>query len=156
MSYPGLSSAVLPLAALYFLLPSPRFLATIITLRYSLSNSVNTPPYFTIILKSYNCSKCAPVSLTLCLQYELFSTMSEAMLSPPPGTDLNDNAQSLIRGGVVSTWILAIIAVVLRFTSRRMARAGFWVDDWLMLPALTICTLLTSVAGVWRKRITYC
>lgn len=31
---------------------------------------------------------------------------------------------------------LAIIAVFLRFWSRRMKRAALWWDDWLMLPAL--------------------
>lgn len=52
---------------------------------------------------------------------------------------------------IVSTWALAVVAVVLRFVSRRIARAGFWIDDWLMLPARANCTLLTYVAGVWRK-----
>lgn len=81
--------------------------------------------------------------------------MSEAMLSPPSGVNLNGNAQLLIAGAVFSTWVLAVIAVVLRFASRRIAKAGFWVDDWLMLPALAICTLLTFVAGIWRLCISY-
>lgn len=71
----------------------------------------------------------------------------------PPGIDLNDNAQGKIAGFAASTWALAVIAVFLRFVSRRIARAGYWIDDWLMLPALAICTLLTFIAGVWRKLI---
>lgn len=73
------------------------------------------------------------------------------MIMEPTGVNLNQNAQAAIMGSILSTWALAVIAVILRFISRRIARAGFWVDDWLMLPALAICTFLTFVAGVWRK-----
>ena len=73
------------------------------------------------------------------------------MTMDPTGVDLNDDAQTALTGSIFSTWALAVTAVVLRFISRRIARAGFWIDEWLMLPALAICTLLTFVAGVWRK-----
>jgi predicted lysophospholipase L1 biosynthesis ABC-type transport system permease subunit len=71
----------------------------------------------------------------------------------PPGIDLYGNAQGAITGFVASTWALAVIAVILRFVSRRIARAGYWMDDWLMLPALAIYTLLTFIAGMWRTLI---
>jgi len=71
-------------------------------------------------------------------------------LAPPPGLNLNDEAQTKIVGSLFTTWTLAVIAVLLRFVSRKIAKAGLWVDDWLMLSALIICTLLTFIAGVWR------
>lgn len=74
-------------------------------------------------------------------------------LDPPPGLYLNDNRQAGITASMFVTWVLAFISVSLRFIARKLAKAGFWVDDWLMIPALTICTLLTFVAGIWRKSI---
>lgn len=32
--------------------------------------------------------------------------------------------------------VLAVIIVLLRFVSRRMAHANLWWDDWFMLPAM--------------------
>lgn len=55
---------------------------------------------------------------------------------PPPGTDLAANQQPEIIGSIIATWVFAVIAVALRFFARRVSRAGFWWDDWLMLPAL--------------------
>ena len=45
----------------------------------------------------------------------------------------NDNA--LIKGSIIATWALAVIAVCLRFVARRLSKARFWYDDWLVLPA---------------------
>ena len=57
--------------------------------------------------------------------------MSEQVstLFPP-----NENAR--IEGGPLATWALAVIAVCLRFTARRLSKAGFWYDDWFMGPAM--------------------
>ena len=57
--------------------------------------------------------------------------MSET--SYPPGLYSNKNAQ--IKGSVIASWALAVTAVCLRFTARRLSKAGFWYDDWLMVPA---------------------
>ena len=57
---------------------------------------------------------------------------------PPPGIDLTASKQPAIIGSIVATWAFAVIAVALRFFARRVSRAGFWWDDWLMLPALVI------------------
>ena len=57
--------------------------------------------------------------------------------SPPPSdVNLADSRQSQISGAIVSTWALALIAVALRFISRRVAKSGLWWDDWLILPPL--------------------
>ena len=53
--------------------------------------------------------------------------------SQPPGLYSVENAQ--IKGSITATWALALIAVCLRFTARRLSKAGFWYDDWLMIPA---------------------
>ena len=71
-------------------------------------------------------------------------------LNPPPGLNLYDNRQTEITVPIFLTWTLALISVSLRFASRRLAKAGLWIDDWLMVPAFIICTLITFVAGVWR------
>ena len=57
--------------------------------------------------------------------------MSEQL--PPLPLQSNESAQ--IKGSIVATWALAVIAVCLRFTARRLSKAGFWYDDWLMVPA---------------------
>lgn len=55
---------------------------------------------------------------------------------PPPGIDLAASQQPEIMGSIIATWAFAVIAVALRFFARRVSRAGFWWDDWLMIPAL--------------------
>lgn len=55
---------------------------------------------------------------------------------PPPGIDLGASQQTEIVGSIVATWVFAVICVALRFFARRISRAGFWWDDWLMIPAL--------------------
>lgn len=55
---------------------------------------------------------------------------------PPSGIDLGASQQSEIIGSITATWALAVICVALRFLARRVSRAGFWWDDWLMVPAL--------------------
>ena len=41
-----------------------------------------------------------------------------------------------IQGPVISTWILALIAVCARFAARKMSKAGLWYDDWLIIPTM--------------------
>ena len=36
----------------------------------------------------------------------------------------------------VSTLVIAALLVTLRFTSRRLSKAGLWWDDWIQLPAI--------------------
>ena len=55
---------------------------------------------------------------------------------PPPGVDLKATQQTEIVGSIIATWVFAVICVALRFFARRISRAGFWWDDWLMIPAL--------------------
>lgn len=58
--------------------------------------------------------------------------MSEPYLADP---SIHGNENTRIRGSIIGTWALALIAVCLRFFARRRSKAGFWYDDWLMVPA---------------------
>ncbi|KAL8727983.1 MAG: hypothetical protein Q9181_005500 [Wetmoreana brouardii] len=49
----------------------------------------------------------------------------------------------------IATFCLAVIAIILRFTARRLTHAAFWWDDWLMLPAIVRRTI--HVADLWTK-----
>lgn len=50
---------------------------------------------------------------------------------------LNTNGGAIIATGVVFT-VLAVVAVGLRFASKRMTSAAVGVDDWLLLAALLV------------------
>ena len=50
---------------------------------------------------------------------------------------LNTNGDAIIATGVVFT-VLAVVAVGLRFASKRMTSAAVGIDDWLLLAALLI------------------
>ncbi len=55
-----------------------------------------------------------------------------------PGYLLNSlpmNWQNFTLGSIVTSWILAIVTVCLRFSARRISKAGLWYDDWLIVPA---------------------
>ena len=41
-----------------------------------------------------------------------------------------------VQGTILATWVLAVVTVCLRFTARRLSKAGIWYDDWLILPAI--------------------
>ena len=55
-----------------------------------------------------------------------------------------------LRGIIIATWAIALIAVCLRFLARRLSKAGLWYDDWLMIPAtVSIPHVITSSATPW-------
>ena len=60
------------------------------------------------------------------------------MLSYPPTspTDLSASKGPQILAAVATTYVLATIAVILRFVSRRISKAQLWWDDWLIIIAL--------------------
>ena len=41
-----------------------------------------------------------------------------------------------IRASVLALWSYAVLGLCLRFLARRLSRAGFWYDDWLLIPAI--------------------
>ena len=38
-------------------------------------------------------------------------------------------------GIIIAIWLIALIAVCLRFLARRLSKARLWYDDWLIIPA---------------------
>ena len=58
------------------------------------------------------------------------------MVESALGQDILSNKQGRIKSSIATLWSLAIIAVFLRFTSHRLSKAGFWYDDWLLVPAI--------------------
>lgn len=71
------------------------------------------------------------------------------MEGPPPGLDLSATQVPRILGVNIATFCLAVIAITLRFTARRLTHAAFWWDDWLMIPA--IVRRATSADGTWTN-----
>ncbi len=59
-----------------------------------------------------------------------------ALPTPPPTVNLEDTQARRILGVNLATFVLAVMAIGLRFTARRLTRLPFWWDDWLMLPAI--------------------
>jgi len=68
---------------------------------------------------------------------------------PPPGTNLADNKQSMILGVNISLFCLAAVVVVLRFIARRLSKAPFWWDDYLMIPALAFAGVVFFTSVCW-------
>lgn len=44
--------------------------------------------------------------------------------------------RNTIRGSIFALWFYAVLGVCLRFLARRLSKAGFWYDDWLLIPAI--------------------
>ena len=51
-------------------------------------------------------------------------------------TYFNHSELAAVRGITSATWALALIAVMLRFTARRMSKSGLWYDDYMIIIAL--------------------
>jgi len=63
------------------------------------------------------------------------------MAGLPPGINLADNIQGDIIGSISATWALATVVITMRLACRRISKAGFWWDDYLMIPAY-VCGFL--------------
>ena len=40
------------------------------------------------------------------------------------------------RSSAIAVWIMGLMAIGLRFLSRKISGSGIWWDDWLVLPVL--------------------
>lgn len=67
-------------------------------------------------------------------QHSQVLLLSSKMQPSTAESNPTDELMSL-RGIIISTWAIALVAVCLRFLARRLSKAGLWYDDWLMLPA---------------------
>ena len=55
-----------------------------------------------------------------------------------PGFDLHANQAPRILAISIALMVLSGLAVMLRFLSRMLSKAGLWWDDWVILTALVI------------------
>ncbi|MCJ1408687.1 hypothetical protein MMC19_002762 [Ptychographa xylographoides] len=55
-----------------------------------------------------------------------------------PGLDITANQSPRIIGVSVTLIVIATVAVVLRFVSRLVSKAGLWWDDWMIVAALVV------------------
>ena len=46
--------------------------------------------------------------------------------------DSTQNRGPAVLAGTVSTWVIAVVFMFLRFASRKIAKNGFWLDDYLI------------------------
>ncbi|KAK1238944.1 hypothetical protein MKX08_006005 [Trichoderma sp. CBMAI-0020] len=55
---------------------------------------------------------------------------------PPPGIDLSHDRSANLIGAWSSTWGMAVIAVILRISCRKLVKVRLWLDDWLIIISL--------------------
>lgn len=64
-------------------------------------------------------------------------TVTDIFGPQPPGIDLNDNQTPQINATVIALYIVAVIAVILRFVTRiKVQRISLGLDDWLIAASL--------------------
>ncbi|KAL9614954.1 MAG: hypothetical protein Q9167_000596 [Letrouitia subvulpina] len=71
---------------------------------------------------------------------------------PPKGVNIHESRQSQLYAAAITTYILAVIAVCLRFWARRLLKAAFMLDDWLAAAAAFVATGLLISTIVWIKQ----
>ena len=51
--------------------------------------------------------------------------------------DAGDRGPDIL-GAIISTYCISIVAIGLRTIARRVSKAGFWIDDWLIFAGTVI------------------
>ncbi|KAI1370590.1 hypothetical protein F4677DRAFT_465074 [Hypoxylon crocopeplum] len=69
-------------------------------------------------------------------------------LSSLPSVDLSENRQPNLYASSTIPFFFALVSVALRFWCRWINRAGFWLDDWLILFAL-VCAVGLTATLLW-------
>ena len=80
--------------------------------------------------------------------------------------DAGDRGPGIL-GAIISTYCVSIVAICLRATARRISKAKFWIDDWLIFVGTVIHTanytyyihiltafpdpLYCNIGGVYRR-----
>ena len=67
--------------------------------------------------------------------------------------EIKDNLGPTVLAVSATTWVVGLIAIVLRFLARKVSRAPFWWDDWLIIPA-QLFTMVGMILAItcWRPR----
>lgn len=67
----------------------------------------------------------------------------------PPGTDIHASRAPQIYAATIITFLLAVLAVALRFWARRLLKARVWLDDWIIVLALVFATGQLIATIIW-------
>lgn len=65
--------------------------------------------------------------------YWLESNLLKRLNHLLPSSQMSENTRT--QGSIIGTCALAFISVCLRYYARKISKAGFWYDDWLIVPA---------------------
>ncbi|KAM0450434.1 hypothetical protein ACHAO4_006410 [Trichoderma viride] len=72
---------------------------------------------------------------------------------PPSGINLDDDKRASIMVTSIVTWCMAALVVGLRIVSRRLKNIDLWIDDWLIIAALILVTILQcQPTSAWWER----
>ena len=66
-----------------------------------------------------------------------------------PESDLNSSKAPLILGTSTCLMVVSVVAVALRFLSRKLSGAGFWWDDWMCMIALVKYQCPVHGLNIW-------
>ncbi|KAF2233444.1 hypothetical protein EV356DRAFT_201211 [Viridothelium virens] len=75
--------------------------------------------------------------------------MSAPIPPPPPGLNIHKSRQPELYAASITTWVLALIAVGLRFWCRRLTKSAYRLDDWLIVAALLFALGFMISTLVW-------
>ncbi len=68
---------------------------------------------------------------------DVFVVAAEVAVGPPPSAAfLDESRQPRLYGVLLTTFILALVCVVLRFVARRLQHMQLWYDDLLLMFAM--------------------
>lgn len=70
--------------------------------------------------------------------------------TPPPGIDLNADQGPRLVGSMITLIVLPTLFVIARLVSRKVARAGYWWDDFFVVLACVGDAQSWTILGVRR------
>lgn len=71
---------------------------------------------------------------------------------PPPGLDIHASRQASLYAATITTWVLAVAAVGLRFWCRKLTKSGYKIDDWFVVAATLFALGFLISTLVWVRQ----
>ena len=59
----------------------------------------------------------------------------------PPADDSGSRSPDIL-GAIISTYCIAVLAIVLRTAGRMLSKARFWIDDWLIYAGMVTLVII--------------
>lgn len=72
--------------------------------------------------------------------------------TPPPGIDLNADQGPRLVGSMIFLIVLPTLFVIARLVSRKVARAGYWWDDFFVVLACALCYIQCICVLISQRR----